>query len=493
MEEEQEDPRTGRKTIKVRGDSQERTRRKNGGRGKTSEKQLGVESEREGGESSAPERKREERGATTSRGEAGRRQTETGGRRRERGRGGDGGAAQKGRVIQDRDRLGLALVGISRVVREKTLRAVLFPGRDEATFANRAAALARELPPIGAYWTVERRTLDDGSIERYLALTDAGYAQAQAVLGPGAFDRRPVEKLKPSHIGHDLELADFHLSLVPKVRRAYQAKVRGTPTGTPAAVEEPILPSRWRWRHASVFHRLTVLAGRKDAYGRYTEKPRVVLVYEPDAILETDTYNCTRYFVEWDRGTEPIAGEKERRTILDKLKRTRAYFWDPVSLEAALGRHWATERSFYVAAFAGTRLRRPKLLFVTRSNVRAANIHQLAVRYFADLLPGDRLCEFLEVLTIEDARRKLRAVTGEAERSTPPREWPWVTELRTHAVRAAALRAAAEAERAAALEATARHYQAEAERLRREREEAAAAASAATGILGKLKGIIRGQ
>ncbi|HEY6002354.1 MAG TPA: hypothetical protein VIV57_05715, partial [Anaeromyxobacter sp.] len=84
--------------------------------------------------------------------------------------------------------------------------------------------------------------------------------------------------------------------------------------------------------------------GRKDEYGRFTEKPGLALAYDPDAVLETDTYNCTLYFIEWDRGTEPVAGAKETRTILDKLRRAHDCFWEPRGLDLP-GRHWSQRRS----------------------------------------------------------------------------------------------------------------------------------------------------
>jgi hypothetical protein len=104
---------------------------------------------------------------------------------------------------------------------------VLFPGRDGATFGNRVWELARDLKPVGAYWTVYKRTLDDGCVERYLALAEIGYRQAEIVLGKGWFQRKPVEKLKPSHVVHDLELANFALALLPRRKETYQPKVKG--------------------------------------------------------------------------------------------------------------------------------------------------------------------------------------------------------------------------------------------------------------------------
>ncbi len=168
----------------------------------------------------------------------------TEGKRREEGEESSKGRGQKGRLIQERDRWGLAWVGMNRVVREKSLGEVLFPGRDGATLGNRVWELARDLNPVGAYWTVHRRVLDDGGVERYLALTEIGYRQAELVLGAGWFQRRPVEKLKPSHVVHDLELADFALALMPRRKEVYQPKVKGKPKGPPFAIEVPYLPTR---------------------------------------------------------------------------------------------------------------------------------------------------------------------------------------------------------------------------------------------------------
>ncbi len=387
-------------------------------------------------------------------------------RRKEEGEERAKGRGQKGRLIQERDRWGLAWVGMNRVVREKSLGEALFPGRDGATFGNRVWELARDLKPVGAYWTVCRRALDDGGVERYVALTEIGYRQAEEVLGGGWFQRKPVEKLKPSHVVHDLELADFALALLPKRKEQYQPKVKGKAVGPPVAIEVPYLPTRWRWYHASVYRRLTVLGGRKDEYGRFTEKPEIALAYDPDAILETDTYNCTRYFIEWDRGTEPVAGAKETRTILDKLRRAHEYFWEPRGLDLP-GRHWSQRRSYYLDAFKRDELRRPKVLIITRSAKRADNIWKLAVHFFRETFSEDQLVDFLEVLTVEQAGSKLRKVLATAEARERPAEMPWVAELRATA--AAAAKARAEAERKAR-EAAAAHAAAQ-EKRRHEIEE----------------------
>jgi hypothetical protein len=351
---------------------------------------------------------------------------------------------QKGRLLQERDRWGLAWVGMNRVVRERSLREVLFPGRDEATFANRVWELSRELEPVGSYWRVHRRVLDDGGVERYLALTDIGYRQAEFVLAPGWFPRRPVESLKPSHVVHDLELADFALSLVPRRRETYQPKAKGKPVGSPVVIEVPELPQKWRWYHASVFRRLTVLEGKQNELGLFTKRPTVALAYEPDAVLETDAFNCTRYFIEYDRGTEAIAGSKETRTILDKLRRLRAFFWEPRG--GSPRPHWTQRRSYYLQAFAGDELRRPKCLFITTSPTRADNIWRLALHYFRDLFTEDQLGTFFEVLPLEAARRKLRTVTARAEARPTPPEMPWTVELREQATIAAEARAERAAE-----------------------------------------------
>jgi hypothetical protein len=423
----------------------------------------------------------------------------TGERRKEEGEERAKGRGQKGRLIQERDRWGLAWVGMNRVVREKTLGEVLFPGRDGATFGNRVWELSRDLRPVGAYWTVYKRALDDGGAERYLALTEVGYRQAEEVLGRGWFQRRPVEKLKPSHVVHDLELADFALALLPRRKETYQPKVKGKAVGPPVAIEVPYLPTRWRWYHASVYRRLTVLEGRKDEYGRFTEKPEVALAYDPDAILETDSYNCTRYFIEWDRGTEPVAGAKETRTILDKLRRAHEYFWEPRGLERA-GRHWSQRRSYYLDAFKGDDLRRPKVLIITRSPKRADNIWKLALHFFRDVFDEDQLLDFIEVLTVEQAASKLRKVLAMAEARERPAEMPWVAELRELAARAKA-EAERKAKEAAAAEAAAKEKRRlEIEELRRqgkwkthediEREQREAYRKSQQGVLGKLKDLV---
>jgi hypothetical protein len=353
-------------------------------------------------------------------------------RRLERSGEGRRGEREKGRLIQERDRLGLAIVGVNRVVRERSLREVLFPGRDDATFGNRVWELARELQPVGAYWRVHRRVNEDGTAERYLSLTDVGYRQAEVLLGARWFPRSPTEELRPSHVLHDLDLGDLSLALLPRRTEEYQPRARGKPTGPPIRIQVATLPRRWRWYHASVFRRLTVIRARDG------ERPVVALAFEPDAILETDAFNCTRYFIEYDRGTEPVAGAKERRTIADKLRRIREYFWVPQGLERP-GAHWTQRRSYHLDAFAGAELRRPKCLFVTRSPKRAENMRRLAVQVLGDVLPESRLPEFLEVLTIEDARAQLRRVTENAELcSGPPAEMPWVAELRQLAAAEAA-------------------------------------------------------
>ena len=363
-----------------------------------------------------------------------------------------------------------------------------------------------DLKPVGAYWTVYKRTLDDGGVERYLALTEVGYRQAEEVLGRGWFHRKPVDKLKPSHVVHDLELADFALALLPRREEQYQPKVKGKAVGPPVAVEVPYLPTRWRWYHASVYRRLTVLEGMKDDFGRFIEKPEVALAYDPDVILETDSFNCTRYFIEWDRGTEPVAGAKETRTILDKLRRAHEYFWASRGIEFP-GRHWTQRRSYYLDAFKGNELRRPKVLIITRSAKRADNIWKLAVRFFRDAFNEDQLADFMEVLTVEQGSSKLRKVLATAEAREKPAEMPWVAELRASA---AAGKARADAERkareAAAAQAAQEKRRLEIEELRKqgkwkthedvEREQREAEGiyrRSQQGVLGKLKEFVGGK
>lgn len=362
------------------------------------------------------------------------------GSRKEAGEEKETGRKAKGRLIQKRDQFAMAVVGMSRVVREATLARVVFPGRDAATFANRVWELARDLEPVGAFWEVHKRTRDDGSVERYLALTAAGYVHASRVLGRRRFDREPTDPLKPSHVLHDLDLADFALSLFPTRAEQYQPLVRGRPSGPPIPIAVPYLGRSWSWLHHSVCKRLVVLEGKKSPDGTFAEKPRVALVYEPDAILETSTFNCTRYFIEWDRGTEALAGAKEERTITDKLGRIRGFFWESLGLKP--GTHWTRARSHYLLAFKDREPRRPKVLIITQTPKRADNIRQLATRFFGTFISNGDLASFLEVATVEEARAKLLRVCRAAE-SAPLQlsELPWERELRVEKEKEEAARA----------------------------------------------------
>ncbi len=278
--------------------------------------------------------------------------------------------------------------------------------------------------------------------------------------------------------------------------------MKGKAVGAPVSIEVPYLPTRWRWYHASVYRRLTVLEGRKDEYGRFTEKPEIALAYDPDAILETDTYNCTRYFIEWDRGTEPVAGAKETRTILDKLRRSHEYFWAAHGLELP-GRHWSQRRSYYLDAFKGEELRRPGVLIITRSAKRAQNIWKLAVHFFRETFNEDRLLDIIEVLTVEQASSKLRKVLATAEARGRPAEMPWVAELRASAVRAGAEDERKAREAAAAHAAAQEKRRLEIQDLRRqgkwktheevERELREAYRKSQQGVFGKLKDLVGGD
>lgn len=363
--------------------------------------------------------------------------------RRERGQGSGKERAQKGRLVQERDRRALAWIGVNRVVREQSLAKVVFPGRDSATIGNRLWELARDIEPTGPFLRVHRRTLDDGRIERYLSLADAGYFQAEKVLGPRWFHRKPDGDLKPSHVAHDLDLADLALSLMPTRTEEYLRLIHGRPAGPPQVVAVPYLPRKWRWYHASVFRRLTVFDGAKNADGRPIEKPKVVLAFDPDAVLETDAADCVRIFIEYDRGTEAIVGEKATRTILDKLRRIRRYFLES-STPTRAHAHWSERMSHYVAAFPGGEMRSPRILFITTSPVRARNIQALASRFFAPELDAPSLAAFFEVRTVADARVHLKTLCERVEQAADPVQMPWYAEIRELRTREAQARAETE-------------------------------------------------
>ncbi len=203
-----------------------------------------------------------------------------------------------------------------------------------------------------------------------------------------------------------------------------------------------------------------------------------------------------------DRARRRREGDEDH---LDKLRRAYAYFWEPRGLERP-GRHWAQRRSYYLAAFQGDELRRPKVLIITRSAKRADNIWKIAVHFFRDVFNEDDLVDFIEVLTVEQALSKLRKVVAHAEASAKTAEMPWVAELRELAAKAARARAEAErrAKAAAAAEAAAKEKRRlEIEELRRqgkwkthediEREQQEAYRKSQQGVLGKLKDLVGGK
>lgn len=389
-------------------------------------------------------------------------------------------AGGKGRVIQERDKFGLALVAMNRVVRERSLQEVLFPGRDPATSANRTWELARDVYPVGPYWQVQQRMKDDGALERYLHLTEAGYRQARSLNGVPHFARMPTAALKPSHVLHDLELADFMLGLLPRVEEEYVPRRHGKAVGPAARILVPRLPKSWRWIHHSVYRPIAAYEGRHDAVGRPVARPRLVLSYEPDAVIETDTLNETRYFVEWDRGTEPIAGTRERRTIEDKLQRTFDLVWNPWGKDGG-SRMWHQRDSLYCRLFSGSAMRRPKVVIVTSSPVRASNIMQAAREFFGQVAPGLDVADFFEVGTVSQVAEKFRSVLARVERAPRAAERPW--EVHARQVGEARAREAKEAARLVAAEAArkaAEKVRADSEAARARRERAAVIANTVT-------------
>jgi len=178
-------------------------------------------------------------------------------------------------------------------------------------------------------------------------------------------------------------------------------------------------------------------------------------------------------------------------------------------VNALLRSHWSQRRSYYLDAFQGDELRRPKVLIITRSAKRADNIWKLAVHFFRETFSEDQLVDFLEVLTIEQASSKLRKVLATAEARERRAEMPWVVELRASAAAASKARAEADqkARKAAAAQAAAQEKRrVEIEEMRRQgkwkthediereqREAENARGRRELGVLGKLKNLVGGD
>lgn len=357
------------------------------------------------------------------------------------------GHVSKRRVLQDRDRQLLAGIGMARVISLDTLHKVYFPGRDWTTFANRMAELARDVHPVGPCIVIDSRTLGDGSLERYARLTDLGYAQAQLVMPKPAFYRTPTAPLRASHVEHDLDLANFMASLLPTTKAQYAPTRQGKPVGTPLEVAEPRLWAKARWYHHSIFMPLSVFEVERDVFGRAVSKAKHVTSYEPDAILETDTYNETRYLIELDRGTEPIASLRERSSIEGKLHRIFDLIWAPWQKDPRLA-DWHQRDSHYCRLLPGAKLRRPKVVFVTTSQVRATHIYECIRNVFGALKPTFDIDDAFEVMTRDVALAKFKKVLGWVEAAEPNRERPWEIRAKKRIVLIEKELAAREAKRA---------------------------------------------
>lgn len=335
------------------------------------------------------------------------------------------------RVIQPRDRLAFALVGMCRVARASTIHALAFAGRDETTWSNRMRHLARADSPIGAFWVISRMTRPDGSLETYLSLTEEGYRQAEVLLGRGWFVRKPTEPLRANHVEHDLDLADFMLALLPREPATYQPKLRGKAYGPPLRVEAPTLPQRWRIQHWSIFKRIAVFDGARNEAGAFVEKPHIKLQYTPDAILETHSLSYTRYLIEWDRGTEPLVTGRDQTSIQDKLERYIRLVWEPWDGDRRRP-GWHQRPSWYLRIFPGAELLRPKLVILTSSAQRAANIMELACRMLSGVTKFQSIERVVDVSTVEQARKKFVHGLPHVEAAAPSDVRPWVAEAQAY-------------------------------------------------------------
>ncbi len=135
-----------------------------------------------------------------------------------------------------------------------------------------------------------------------------------------------------------------------------------------------------------------------------------------------------------------------------------------------------------------------------------AEILTSAPLFFREVFTEDRLVDFMEVLTVDQALSKFRKVVAHAEASARPAEMPWVRELREIAARAAKAKAEAErkAKDMAAAQATAQEKRRlEIEELRRQgkwktqddvereqREAEEACRRSQQGVLGNLKDLV---
>ena len=246
------------------------------------------------------------------------------------------GKVVRGWKVTERDRLLIGHLGTVRYLSREQVWRLVFPGRAESVVAERLVALER----LKLLRRLRCRRYTGEELEVW-ALTLGGYRVAEDVTGP--LQRIPAHDVGNAFFEHHIGLVELYLRVLgagverigPRRRRAGQpGAARGTRrpnSNTPPAA----LPSKWKWISGDQLQRLHLSRKLK------ADEPIQVLV--PDAVAEFpfSSAGARRMFLEWETGSNPLAAEEKRNSLVTKLDRYARFLTDYA--EALSGPTWYTK------------------------------------------------------------------------------------------------------------------------------------------------------
>ena len=286
--------------------------------------------------------------------------------------------AGRNRQLTDRDRELCGFLAVCRYLTREQVERLMFPGRSKARSSTRLRQLAAS---VGGQAAVLRGDLGFGSADGWTtvwALTAEGFEIGSQRVGL-KIERVPKHDVGQAFLKHEVMLNEVYLGLVPQDGK------------TPAKV-----PRHFRW---TLGEYLNLPFEEFDRTALRLEKRRL----QPDAMLE-DPAHQRRYFIEYETGSATINDAKKSTSTRAKLDRYVAFF---------NGNYRTHFRDGW----------RPRLLFVSQSEARAASIAELLDKegFPTSGAFGGR------ALTLDSARqfltRKLAAAPSSTatERPAPPR------------------------------------------------------------------------
>src|SRR5882724_10037197 len=240
--------------------------------------------------------------------------------------------AGRNRQLTDRDRELCGFLAVCRYLTREQVERLMFPGRSKARSSTRLRQLAAN---VGGQAALLRGDLGFGSAIGWTtvwALTPEGFEVGAEWLDL-KLERVPKHDVGQAFLKHEVMVNEVFLGLVPQDGK------------TPAKV-----PRHFRWILGEY---LNLPFEAYDQVALRLEKRRL----QPDAMLE-DPAHRHRYFIEYETGSATINDAKKSTSTRAKLDRYVAFF---------NGNYRTHFRDGW----------RPRLLFVSQSEARAASIAEL--------------------------------------------------------------------------------------------------------------------